>query len=166
MSLPSTNSYPSYMTLSEYVQHQKNGANFRAVRRSRNAACARQRTLGQTVWMYSIVKRLRIRSARRPDREIYADPGAAGQLTMCSVDTWHELKLFAVGTDARPEPVIPVLFEPVLISMHGNQMLFRGLERQGNQRDPSAVSTLQEWSVQITMGQPAEVAQQPHRAPS
>lgn len=94
--------------------------------------------------MYSIVKRLRVRGARRPDRDIYADPGAAGHLTMCAVETWRELKLFAVGTDARPESIIPVLFEPQLVAMHGNRMLFRGLERQGHQRDPNAVSIMQE----------------------
>lgn len=117
-----------------------------------------------TVCMYSIIKRLRVRGARRPDREIYADPGAAGQLTMYGVANRTELKLYAMDDAARLEPIIPVLFDPVLVSMHGNKMLFRGLERQGNQTDANAVTVLQEWSVQITQGQPVEAGQQSHRS--
>ncbi|MCY0910821.1 hypothetical protein [Massilia antarctica] len=116
--------------------------------------------------MYSKVKILRVRGTRRSDREIYADPGVVGHLAMCQVASWLEIKLFAPGTDARPEPIIPVLFDPVLVAMHGNKMLFRGLERQGDQRDANSATVMQEWSVQVMVEQPADIAHQPHRTSS
>jgi hypothetical protein len=85
---------------------------------------------------------------------------------MCRVEGWTELKLYASGTDARPEPLIPVLIDPVLVVMHGSKMLFRGMERQGAQGDPNSATILQEWSVQIVTEPQPGVAQQSHRPPS
>lgn len=99
--------------------------------------------------MYSIVKRLRIRGVRRSLRDIQADDGTLGHLTMVTVGPRRELKLHGSGDDAQQNPTIPILFDAVLISMHGQRMMVMGFERQGDQGDPLAPTTMQEWSVQF-----------------
>lgn len=68
---------------------------------------------------------------------------------MVTVGAVRELKLHAAGDDAQANATIPVLFNATLISMHGARMLFSGLERQGPQNDPKALTYMQEWAVEV-----------------
>lgn len=113
--------------------------------------------------MYSKIKRLRQRGARLADREIQADHGTVGHLTMVTVGAVRELKLHGAGDDAQANAAIPVLFDATLISMHGARMLFSGLERAGNQADAKSVTYMQEWAVEVMADQPAELARTSHR---
>lgn len=88
------------------------------------------------------VKILRRRGIRRPERDIQADPGTSGQLNGAHVGVTFELKLHS--GDARMEPIIPVLTDARLVSMHGDKMLFRGVER-----DAGGAEWVQEWSVRV-----------------
>lgn len=106
--------------------------------------------------MYSKIKRLRVRGARLGDREIQADYGTVGHLTMSMVGGARELKLHALGDDAQANAVIPVLMDATLVSMHGARMLFTGYERQG--ADPKGVTYMQEWAVEVMVEQPAKLA--------
>ena len=115
--------------------------------------------------MYSKVKRLRVRGARRADREISSDPGTVGHITMLTVGATVEMKLHAAGDDSRRDPVIPSLFNPIIQSMHGPRMLFSGLERQGEQADPNAPTFMQEWSIEVMQPVPADLAESAHRPP-
>ncbi len=115
--------------------------------------------------MYSKVKRLRVRGARRSDREIGSDPGVVGHITIVTIGTIKEIKLHGAGDDARRAPLIPLLYEPVLQAMHGARMLLSGLERQGNQADPAAPLFMQEWSVEVMAEPPTELAQSAHPPP-
>jgi hypothetical protein len=91
------------------------------------------------------VKILRNRGVRRSDREIGADAGVDGQLTLYQSGGQCELKLS--GDDgSRKEPIIPVLFDAKLVTMHGDKMLFQGLDRQGQVAD---AQYFQEWSVMV-----------------
>jgi hypothetical protein len=94
--------------------------------------------------MYSIVKRHRVRGVRKSEREIVADWGVQGELTLASCGPSYELKLSA-DDGSRQEPIIPILFDARLTSMHGAKMLFRGCER-----GPDGAEYIQEWSVLIT----------------
>jgi hypothetical protein len=91
------------------------------------------------------VKILRLRGARRSDREIGSDAGVDGQLTLYQSGGQCELKLFA-DDGSRQEPIIPILFDARLVTMHGDKMLFHGLERVGSTGD---AQYLQEWSVMV-----------------
>ena len=104
--------------------------------------------------MYSKVKRLRVRGARRSDREISADPGAVGHITMLTVGATVEMKLHAAGDDARRAPILPLLINPAIQSMHGARMLFAGFERQGDQSDAGAPTFMQEWAVEVMQPAP------------
>jgi hypothetical protein len=104
--------------------------------------------------MYSKVKLLRQRGARRPDRDIASDLGAVGHLTLSSVGAMCELKLHGPEDDSQRNPLIPVLLDATLITMHGARMLFRGFERQGAQDDPAGPACLQEWAVEVMVDQP------------
>jgi hypothetical protein len=105
--------------------------------------------------MYSKIKRLRVRGARRSDREITSDPGVVGHLTMAIVGTARQLKVHGAGDDSQRFPVIPVLFDPVILAMGANRMLFAGTERQGDQADPNGQVVMQEWAVEIMVEPPA-----------
>jgi hypothetical protein len=94
--------------------------------------------------MYSIVKRLRQRGIRKHDREIQTDPGTVGDMTLALCSGSCELKL-AADDGSRQEPIIPVLIEARLVTMHGAKMLFRGVER-----GPDGAECVQEWSVLVT----------------
>ena len=105
--------------------------------------------------MYSKVKRLRRGGARLADREIQSDHGTVGHLTMVSVGGVRELKMHAAGDDAQANAAIPILFDAILVSMHGARMLFVGLERRGSQGDAKGVTYMQEWAVEVMVDQPA-----------
>lgn len=92
------------------------------------------------------VKILRHRGVRRSDREIGSDAGVDGNLTLYQSGGQCELKLSA-DDGSRQEPMIPVLFDAVLVTMHSNKMLFRGVERTGEAAD---AQYFQEWSVMVT----------------
>lgn len=93
--------------------------------------------------MHYTVKILRHRGARRSEREIMAETGTDGQLTGANVGASFELKLFG-GDGSRMEPIIPVLLEARLVSMHGDKMLFRGVEQGAD-----GEQFVQEWSVKV-----------------
>jgi hypothetical protein len=115
--------------------------------------------------MYSKVKRLRRGGARRSDRDIQADPGTVGHVTLATVGTNREMKVHAAGDDSQRLPAIPLLYNPQLLAMHGNRQLFAGLERQGDQNDPSAPLFMQEWAIEVLVDPPAELAETSHRPP-
>ncbi len=115
--------------------------------------------------MYSKVKRLRKHGSRRPDREIQSAPGTVGHLTMVTIGNTRELKLHAAGDDSQRAPVIPMLFNPEIVSMHGARMLFAGWERKGDQNDPKSQTVLQEWSVEVMVEPPADLVRSSHRPP-
>lgn len=89
------------------------------------------------------VKVLRTRGARKHDREIQSDAGTTGRLMPALVGTEYELKLYAADDGSPREPILPLLHNAQLVSMHSNKMLFRGIERAGG------AGYEQEWSVMI-----------------
>lgn len=92
--------------------------------------------------MHYTVKILRNRGTRRPERDIQADPGTPGQINGAHIGSTFELKLHS--GDSRMEPLIPVLTDARLVSMHGDKMLFKGTER-----DAGGAGWVQEWSVRV-----------------
>jgi len=95
--------------------------------------------------MYCKVKLLRTRGARKHDREISSDTPIEGDMTLAMCAGIYELKL-AASDDSQMKPLIPILYDARLVTMHGDKMLFRGLERAGAEPD---AQFLQEWSVMV-----------------
>jgi hypothetical protein len=96
--------------------------------------------------MYSTIKQIRHHGVRRPDREIFSDAGVSGVLTLASVAGHYVLSVHALGDDSHQVPLIPKLYDAVLVSLHGSGMLFRGFQRAGG---PAAPTYAQEWTVTI-----------------
>lgn len=94
--------------------------------------------------MHYTVKILRHRGARRSEREIMSEPGTDGQLAGAHIGATFELKLFS-GDGSRQEAVIPVLLDARLVSMHGDKMMFRGVEQGAD-----GAQFVQEWSVKVS----------------
>lgn len=113
--------------------------------------------------MYSIVKRLRTRGERRSDREIAADEGVVGHLTVCKVDKLTVMSIYAPLDDSQRKPIVPNLYGAKVVFMHGDGMLVQGWERVGNRADPDPPMQKQEWSVKLAVPQPAGIAATSHR---
>ena len=94
--------------------------------------------------MYSIIKRLRERGRRKHSRDIQADSGAAGILTLANVGGIYELQL-TDRNDSTMQPMIPKLYEAQLTTLGSSRMLFKGLERGSD-----GAEWAQEWAVQIS----------------
>jgi hypothetical protein len=107
-----------------------------------------------TVLMYSRIKRLRAGGERKPDRDISADPGTVGHMTVVSVAGEIVATVYAVGSTGRQDPIIPMLYRAKLTSMHNDRMLLQGYERPGGDRGKDADRNRQEWSVQVMAEQP------------
>ncbi|PIL46097.1 hypothetical protein CR105_03120 [Massilia eurypsychrophila] len=107
--------------------------------------------------MYSHIKRLRVRGERRPDREISADPGAVGNLTVFRQGAEIVAAFHAGGGTGQPGELLPALFRARLVTMHGQGMLFQGWERPLGHDQKDTESNKQEWSVRL-MAAPPEVA--------
>jgi hypothetical protein len=93
--------------------------------------------------MYSIVKRLRERGRRLHDRDISASSGVRGDLTLAICGIAPQANLSKLD-DQQMKPVIPPLEHAQLITMHGDKMLFRGVERASD-----GAEYVQEWSVKV-----------------
>lgn len=98
--------------------------------------------------MYSMIKLLRDCGRRKHDQEIAKDQPIEGDLTLALCSGSFDLKL-AKRDDSRQLPIIPVLHDAKLTTMHGNRMLFRGIERNPQ----SGAEYAQEWSVVVLSGQ-------------
>ena len=95
--------------------------------------------------MYSTVKRLRTRGIRNHDRDIQSDQGTAGDITLVMCGGSAELKISS-DDGSRQEPIMPILFDARLVTMHSDKMLFRGIER-----GEGGAEYVQEWSVMVTV---------------
>ncbi len=115
--------------------------------------------------MYSKVKRLRRRGERISDREIGADPGIVGHVTIVLVENVPVMKLHGAGDDAVQKPIIPLMWRAKVVMIRGDKMLFQGFERVGDQDDPDAPTEKQEWAVQVMVDPPSELARTSHRPP-
>ena len=93
--------------------------------------------------MYSTVKRLRDRGKRKHDRDIQADPGKSGVLTLANVAGYYELNL-SDRNDSTMKPILPTLHDAKLTTLGSSRMLFKGLERAED-----GTEWAQEWAVQI-----------------
>jgi len=95
--------------------------------------------------MYGKVKRLRVRGKRLSDREIGAASAVEGNLTLAMVGTTLVLEVKPVNSQVGA-PLLPVLYDARLTTMHSNGMLFKGEDRPDGDAGPAYV---QEWSVRI-----------------
>lgn len=95
--------------------------------------------------MYSTIKRLRDRGKRKHSRDIQADSGAGGVLTLANVGGIYELQL-TDRNDSTMQPMIPTLYDAKLTTLGASRMLFRGYERGSD-----GAEWAQEWAVQITV---------------
>lgn len=111
--------------------------------------------------MYSMVKRLRRNGARLSDRDIAVAQAVVGHLAMVSVGGTVELKLYGAGDDGLRTPLIPILYNARLVTMHGNCMLLEGDEREGD--DVRGRTLKQEWSVKLAVAPPADIPQPTRR---
>lgn len=91
------------------------------------------------------VKPLRNRGARLSDQQILSMQPVEGVIRLYGLGTTLQITVSA-HDDQQFKPLIPDLYDARMVTMHGNGMLFFGLERTD---DPAAAQYAQEWSVRI-----------------
>lgn len=91
------------------------------------------------------VKALRQRGSRLTDHQIAALIPIEGALRVYGLSGSIQVSVSAPD-DQQGKPLIPDLYDARMVTLHGNGMLFFGLERTG---DPAAAQYAQEWSVRI-----------------
>ncbi len=99
--------------------------------------------------MYSKVKRLRRGGARLSDRDIAADPGTVGHISVGHFQATIVARLHAASEGAGTSHLIPVLWRARVVAIHADMMLFEGFERIGDKVVPDARMIRQEWAVQL-----------------
>jgi hypothetical protein len=104
--------------------------------------------------MYSKIKRLRNLGERLDDRDISADLGTVGYMTVILLEGVPVASVFGEQGAAGRDPLIPMLFRARLVTMHNDRMLLQGYERTGDQEDPASPVIKQEWAVQVMADQP------------
>lgn len=90
------------------------------------------------------VKAIRQQGVRLLDPQIASLSPTEGYISLYGLGTTLQISLYA--NNARPEPLIPDLYDARLVSMNNAKMLFAGLQRTA---DPRAAQYFQEWSVTI-----------------
>lgn len=95
--------------------------------------------------MYGKVKQLRGAGKRLSDHDIARSDFAAGEVRVFGLGS----SIVTSVTDPQSQvgdPLIPVLYEAKLITMHGTKMLLKGEERPQGVSGPAYV---QEWAVVV-----------------
>ena len=87
--------------------------------------------------MYSKVKILRRNGERIADREIAADQGTVGHVTLALIENITVMTVHAPMDGGKGTPIIPRLWRTRLVTMNGDRMLMQGFERMGEQSDPA-----------------------------
>jgi hypothetical protein len=99
--------------------------------------------------MYSKIKRLRARGERKPDRDISADPGAVGNLSVFRQGSEIVAAFYASGGTGRPGELLPTLYRTRRVTMQGQGMLLQGWERPLGNDQVDTDTNKQEWSVRL-----------------
>lgn len=106
--------------------------------------------------MYSQVKRIRAGGERKPDRDISADAGVVGTVSVFRQGREVVAALYAAGGTGKPGELLPTLYRARLVTMTGDIMLFQGWERPRGYDQEDTERNKQEWSVKL-MADPPEV---------
>jgi hypothetical protein len=108
--------------------------------------------------MYSHIKLLRARGERKAERDISADPGTIGNLTVFRQGNEIVAAVYAGGGMGQPGELVPTLYRARLVTMHGEAMLFQGWERPLGYDQQDIDANKQEWSVRLAADAPGGTA--------
>lgn len=104
--------------------------------------------------MYSHIKRLRVGGERKPSRDISANVGVVGHISVFILAGEVVAAVYAGGGTGRPDELLPLLYRAKLVTMQGDGMLFKGWERPRGCDQADADENRQEWSVKLMVEQP------------
>lgn len=104
--------------------------------------------------MYSHIKRLRAGGTRKADRDISADTGVVGHVSVFRQGNEIVAAAYAAGGTGNPEPLLPLLYRAKLVTMQGPGMLFQGWDRPRGYDQPDTDANKQEWSVRVMVEPP------------
>lgn len=96
--------------------------------------------------MHSSVKCLRQRGLWKHINDVQSEPSATGDITLVLCVDGAQLKLSS-DDGSLQEPIMPVLLDAKLVTMHTDKMLFKGIER-----GEGGAEFVQEWSVLVLAG--------------
>lgn len=98
--------------------------------------------------MYVKIIQLREMGMRRRHRDIDADIGVTGRLTVCIVENHPVMQLYRWGPPNMQSPdVLYPLYQPQIVAFSERGMIVRGLQRSSMHKEDAAPTCLQEWNV-------------------
>lgn len=74
-----------------------------------------------------------------------ADAGLSGVVGMTMAGSTRQMTLSAVAADGAMHLLLPPLYEPQLLSIHGDGMILRGWQRMPDGQNAHGATYLQEW---------------------
>ena len=105
--------------------------------------------------MYAKVTQLRDKGRRRRPKETDADDGKRGRLKAFVVEGYAVMHFVEWGSQATPaQDLYFPLYQPQLIGLSDSKMIMRGWQRDRLVPDDDAVTTLQEWSIELLAERP------------
>jgi hypothetical protein len=108
--------------------------------------------------MYSHIKRHREAGRRKADRDISADVGVIGHVSVFRQGSEIVAAAYATGGTGQPGAILPLLYRARLVTMHGHGMLLQGWERPLGCDQVDADGNKQKWSVKLLVGHPRQPA--------
>lgn len=104
--------------------------------------------------MHSHIKRLRSGGQRKADRDISAEVGVAGCISVFIQAGEVVAAAYAGGGTGKPGELLPLLYRMKLVTMQGNCMLFQGWERPRGYDQADTDENKQEWSIKLMAAPP------------
>lgn len=74
-----------------------------------------------------------------------ADAGLSGVVGMTTAGSTRQMTLSMVAADGSINLLLPPLYEPQLLSIHGDGMILRGWQRMPDGQNAHGATYLQEW---------------------
>lgn len=92
------------------------------------------------------VRQLRERGVRRPDHAVVSDEGIVGSAVLNTSGGYRQLFIHAFDDGGLMKPLMPPLFEAIVVNITNGRMLFRGVQKEvGSEK---AATYFQEWLVE------------------
>lgn len=99
--------------------------------------------------MYSKIKQVRYKGARRNEREIANEEYIVGDLVLHHVGNFQIMVFRRLGAFGADSELLPPLHAPTCGGISAGRMIWFGYQRFGAQDDPKMPTHLQEWRVEV-----------------
>lgn len=106
--------------------------------------------------MYSKITQLRVRGARRSDRDVSNDPGVFGMVELVHVGGYLRMSVREHGNHLAEGVLLPALWDPKCCGWHGDGMAWQGYQQFQLPERKGQPVYFQEWRIEIIGSRPPD----------